>query len=694
MPTDPVCGMFVPEEGSLHSIVDGQTYYFCSKTCQERFESPETESAILKRRLAVAWALSIPIIVLTYSLSSNFSIGFLTRNVILLILALPVQLYSGFGFYRGAYHAIRGRMGNMDVLVSLGTVTAFVYSTYVTLKFSSHGQEVFFDASAFIITLILTGAYTEGLTKARANRAAGRLVSLLPQTVLLIDEGGNTTVRQTDEIRKGDRILVKAGEIIPADGTVRGGKSEVDESMLTGEQEPVLKVEGSPVTSGTLNLNGALTVEVGRIGKDSTVNQIYELIQRAVSGRAKVQKIADVFSSVFVPIVLAAATASSLFWYFYLRSIGSTIPVEISILAFVSVVVIACPCAIGLAGPITLLISSSHASRNGIVIKNPSSLDRLSKVSRVIFDKTGTLTEPVPIISDITAHGNHTRDEVLLLAYSVESYSNHPIARAICQEARKKNLAARKGEGVEELPGIGIMGRVDGREVRIKRSTKGGSSTISVMSDGEEIGTIAMSYKLRDNAPWVISKFREMGIRTAIVTGDSKSEGKRIAEMLRIDDVFSEAMPEDKSKIVIDYQEKGDYVMFVGDGINDSIALETADVGIAMGSGSDVARESGDIILLSNDLRQLVMVRILGLKTVSKIKQNIAWAVGYNSVLIPVAGGVLVPSLGFSIYTILPMLSALAMGLSSTSVVLNSLTLNGIIDRAWKGASSGLPGNP
>ncbi|MEM0135628.1 MAG: heavy metal translocating P-type ATPase [Thermoplasmatales archaeon] len=685
MPTDPVCGMYVPEEGSLTSTIDGQTYYFCSKNCMEKYSSPEKEASKLKRRLIVGWALAVPIILINYVVSSANLSGVITKNLLLFILALPVQFYSGFGFYEGAYHAIRGRMGNMDLLISMGTITAFVYSTYVTFFHASAlNSEVFFDASAFIITLILTGSFIENITKTRANASASKLLSLIPNIAHLIDDKGEAVDRKTDEIGKGDKILVRPGETIPADGIVYEGKSDVDESMLTGEQEPVLKTIGHQVSSGTINLNGVLRLTVNRTGKDSTVSQIYELIQRAISGRAKVQRIADIFSSIFVPVVITIALVSSLFWYFYLSSIGYPLSFEMSILAFVSVVVIACPCAIGLAGPITLLISSNYASRNGIIIKNTSSLDRLSKVTRAVFDKTGTLTNPEPTISNVSTAPGFNNSQVLSLAASVELSSNHPIAKAIVLEAKRLGFVIYDAQDITEIPGIGISGKVNGNVVNVTRSNRVGGSQVSVQLNGQEVGTIALDYKLRESAVWMVSKMKEMGIKTTIVTGDSDNEAKRIAGLLGIDSVHAEVSPAEKSDIIMNYQKMGDFVMFTGDGINDTVALETADVGIAMGSGTDIARESGDIILLNNDLKQIVLVKLIGEGTISKIKQNIGWAVGYNSVLIPIAAGVLVPLLGLQIYTILPMLAALAMGMSSTSVVLNSLTLRRKIDRAWE----------
>jgi Cu+-exporting ATPase len=676
--------MFVPEDTDLKSVIDGQTYYFCSKTCQQKFSSPEKEATLLKRRLTLGWALAIPVITITYLVPRGVFLGQAYKDVVLFVLTLPVQFYSGYGFYEGAYHAIKNRLGNMDLLVSTGTLTAFLFSSYVTF-FPGRipATDVYFDASAFIITLILTGNYIENLTKARANRAANRLLKLIPNISHLITEHGQEVDTPTDKLREGDTVLVRPGESIPADGVVLDGTAEVDESMLTGEQEPVLKRKGDMVTSGTSSLNGVLKIRVTRTGRNTTVSQIYELIQRAISGRAKVQRIADVFSAVFVPVVITAALASGFFWYFYLSRTGFAYPLEIAVLVFVSVIVIACPCAIGLAGPITLLISSSAASENGVIIKNPSALDRLSKVNVAVFDKTGTLTESIPTITGIFPENGWSNEGILSLAASVEKYSNHPIAKAIIQETEKAHMPIRDAQGVKETPGTGISGTIDGREVKITRTRRVGGSAVSVYVDGLKIGEITFAYTVREGAASTIEELRKLGIRTAMVTGDSRSEAERIATILGIDDIHAEVLPEEKAEIIKKYQMRGDFVMFVGDGINDTVALETADVGIAMGSGTDIARESGDIILINNDLRQIVLTRIIGTKTISKIKQNIGWAVGYNVALVPIAGGVLVPFLGLSVYTVLPILAAFAMGMSSSSVVINSLTLRRRIAKEW-----------
>ena len=678
MPTDPICGMFVPESSDLHIDREGQRFYFCSQGCMDKFVSPSVEQSRLKRKLIVAWSLAVIVILIQYLFTSMPY-----RDYVEMFLSIPVLFYSGSGFFQGAYHTLKARTGNMDLLVALGTSTAFFFSAFITIfPAIFRGAGIYFDAAVFIITLILTGGYIENLTKARANSAAARLKQIIPETVHLISGDGTILERKLEDVKQGDRILCRPGDIIPVDGHVLEGTSEVDQSLITGEQMPVVKTKGDAVTSGTANLNGTLEISVERVGSESTLNQVYHLIQSAAMGRVQVQRIADIFSSIFIPVVIAAALTSAIFWSIYLSLTGQPMVVEYAVLAFVSVVVIACPCAIGLAGPITLLISSSTSSENGILLKNTGSLERLSKATLVVFDKTGTLTLPDPQITRINVAPGYRESDFLALAAAVEQASNHPIARSIVREAEARGLTIPRAAQTVETPGVGVSGTVNGMHVEVTRSGGTGSSGVSVRVNGIDKGSIALSYELRESASSSVSTLKGMGLKVSMITGDSADEAHRIAGMIGIDDIHAECMPQDKAKIVSGYQEAGEYVIFVGDGINDSISLETADAGIAMGSGLDIARESGDIILLNNDLSNIPLSILIGRSTISKIKQNIGWAVGYNSALIPIAGGILVPVFGLSIFSLLPFLAALAMGMSSTSVVLNSMRLRKKIMRS------------
>ena len=685
MPTDPVCGMYVPETAELKTVVDGKIYYFCSRACQGKFIFPQKELRKLKIRLIVAWSFSLPILIINYFVPVIFFHGLENKYLSMLLLAIPVQFYSGLSFYQGAYHSLKNRTGNMDLLITIGTMTAFIFSAFVTFYPDRiPSSSVYFDASSFIITMILTGNYIENITKERADGSAKKLLSLIPRITHLIKEDGSIQDISTENLAKGNKILVKPGELIPADGIVFEGTSEVDESLLTGEQMPTLKSYGDPVSSGTKNINGILKIDVTKTGKNSTIDQIYEMIQGAISGRAKIQRIADVFSNVFVPVVMVAALLSGIFWYIYLSHLHYPFSLDVAILAFVSVVVIACPCAIGLAGPIALLISSNYASENGILIKNSSSLDRFSRVNRFVFDKSGTLTEPEPKIERIVSKEGFSDIDVLKYAASIEKFSNHPVARSIFKEAVRRNIEIIDAKNIKEIPGIGVEGEVDKFIISIKRKINTSFSEVEISLNDKTIGEIFLSYEIRKSTFQTVSYLKGMGIKITMVTGDSKSEAYRVANILGIDDVHYRILPDGKADIIKEYQMNGDFVAFVGDGINDAIALEVADVGIAMSSGSDIAKESGDIILVNNDLRNLILIRIISRKTIDKIKQNIGWAIGYNATLIPIAGGLLVPLFGIQIYQILPIFSAFAMGMSSSSVVINSLLLRRNIEKEKK----------
>lgn len=665
MPTDPVCGMYVPETSKLKLIKDGKEYYFCNTDCLNRFKSPEEQLKSLKKRLLIAWIFSLPVLFITYSSVDH-------RAFILLVLTIPVQFYSGLGFYRGAYESIRNRMGNMDILISLGTLTAFLFSVFVTFYPTViRNSSPYYDASAFIITLLLTGNYIENLTKKSAGDAAGKLMESIPKVAHKITEDQTIDV-EASTIAEGDYIEIRAGEVIAADGTVWEGSGDVDVSSITGEQEPVFVTKGKKVVSGTKNLNGLLRIKVDRAGKNSTINMIYDMLQAASSGRAKIQRIADIFSSYFVPVVLLSAAVSAMVWTLFILN-SHTGMWDIPVLSFVSVVVIACPCAIGLAAPIALLISSSFSYENGVILKDTGSLDRLSKVSRVIFDKTGTLTGNVPDV--IKVETSMEEGEMLAIAASLEFQSNHPVAKAVVSYASSRGILPFAATDVREVPGKGITGNVQGTKVELFRLDKSDLSGIGIWMDGKETGRMYFRYSLKNGAVSLIEGLKNRGLKISIVTGDGKDQAHFIGETLGISDIHYGIDPEGKSRIVMEYQEAGDFVLFVGDGINDSVAMEMADAGIAVSEASDIAKEAGDIILTKNDISLVTASIQLSKETLRKIRQNIYWAVGYNSALIPIAGGILVPFLGLGIYSFLPILSALAMGLSSTSVVLNSLLL-------------------
>jgi len=657
--------MFVPDNSTLKMEKNGKTYYFCSRDCMEKFMSPEDQVKRLKMRLIVAWLFSLPVLMLTYLTH------FPAKDYVLLALALPVQFYAGLGFYSGAYQALKNRMGNMDILISLGTLTAFFFSLFITFfRNAIPGSGVYFDASSFIITLIITGSFIESVTKKSAGDAASRLLEIMPKTAHMVTDSGVKDI-PADQVKAGDRISIRAGEVILADGTVDDGTGDVDPSAITGEQEPVTVKPGDHVISGMKNMNGAITVLVEKAGQDSTISRIYEMLQAASSGRAKIQRVADIFSTYFVPVVLISAAISAITWAMILR--GTGLDISIPVLAFVSVVVIACPCAIGLAAPIVMLITSSTASSKGILFKNTSVLDRLARTTMVVFDKTGTVTESVPSIARIET--NMDRGEFLSYAYAIESHSNHPVARAIARYCREHGTLESVASDVSEKPGTGIQGSVGGHTIIMERSRETTGSAVSMSVDGVSAGTIFMEYKIRPEMPGVVAKLHEMGMKVAMVSGDRRDAVESVAGSTGIDIYEGECTPEEKAAIIQGYQEKGEFVAFVGDGINDAVVMETSDAGIAVSNASDIAMDAGDLILARDDLTLVAEAMVMARLSMRKIRQNIGWAIGYNTILIPVAAGILVPAFGLGIYSFLPMLSALAMGLSSTSVVLNSLML-------------------
>ena len=663
--------MHVSNRSKLTSNIDGETYYFCSSSCKIQFTEPEREQEILRRRLIVAWILAVPILLINYLLN----ISFLEKGILMLFLAIPIQFYSGIGFYSGAKMALLERSGNMDLLVSIGSTVAFIFSIIIII-FRNYftGEPLFFDASSMIFTLILTGSYIESRTKSLATRSAESLKNLIPQTVTRLTSGKEEVIGSGD-VLIGDLLLIKPGNIIPVDGIIVSGISEVDNSIITGEQIPLQIGSGNHVNSGSINLNGVLTVRAEKIGKETTIMQIRSMIQRASMGHFKVQRMADLFSSIFIKIVFLVATASFIFWFLYLHAISSDYFITVPVLAFVSVIVIACPCAIGLAAPITLLISSSIASKNGIVIKNSSCLERLSKTDTIIFDKTGTLTSDLPSVTNYEDLYQIQNFDNRSIIYSVESKSIHPIARAIVKYIENQNDPKIEIENFMELPGVGVEAEYKGHRIQVSRTRVQSKTSVSLFVDDIECARIYLEYEVRSSAVMEIEALKKLNKNLVILSGDSELESRRIGTLLGIQNIFSNLKPDEKQDIIQKYQSEGHFVTFLGDGINDSPSLETADVGIAMGSGSDIARETGDILLLNNDLRSMELILSIGTLSIKKIRENLFWAVGYNSLLIPLAAGILVPIFNLSVFFVMPVFAALAMGLSSSSVVLNSLRM-------------------
>ena len=687
MAKDPICGMYVDEKTAEYKVtVRGTTYYFCSQTCMREFMAPEVEIKRLKISVIVGAALSVPILVLTYV---SF-LPMLVNNYVLLALDTPIQFGFGWRFYRGTYDAIRNRMGNMDSLIALGTSAAWIYSTVVTFFPSFFPfSGVYFDTAAVIITLVLTGRFLEHMSKGRASEAIRRLMDLQPRLAHVM-RGGQEIEIPVEQIQVGDLFIVRPGEKVPVDGDVIEGRSSVDQSMITGESIPVEKNPGDEVIGATINKIGMLKVRATKVGQDTTLAQIVRLVEEAQIGKAPIQKLADQVASYFVPLVVLIALGSAFLWYF----VGK-IGLQFSILAFVSVTVIACPCALGIATPAALLVGTSKGAQNGILIKGGDYLEIAHKITAIIFDKTGTLTVGKPSVTDVTPYGKYDANTVLTFAASVERGSEHPLAEAIEKEASSRSLQLLDTFEFEAIPGKGVKARVQGKEVllgnrklmtemavnlskvkkRIKELEEDGKTVMFLAVKGVLAGVIGAADTLKEHATEAIAELKQMGIEVIMLTGDNERTAKAIARRLGIEKVLAEVLPQQKEAVIEGLQNEGKVVAMVGDGINDAPALAKADVGIAIGSGTDVAKETGGIVLIKEDLRDVVTAIKLSKSTVRKIKQNLFWAFAYNAALIPVAAGALVPFLGAQVYDVLPFLAAGAMAFSSVTVVSNSLLL-------------------
>jgi P-type Cu+ transporter len=708
MAKDPVCGMFVEEKpNSIRYNKDGREYYFCSKQCLEEFTQPEKELRKLKMYVAISIALTIPLVIfsLPHMLPAQFGALFPMdfmhySNYIMLALATPLQFWIGWRFYRGLWDGIKARASNMDTLIAIGTTAAYLYSTIVTLAPGYFPFEsVYFETAAIIITLILVGRLLETRTKEKASSAVRKLLDLQPRMARVIrrEEGKEEEEEieiPVEQIRGCDVLVIRPGERIPTDGIVIEGSSSIDESAITGESIPVDKSKGDEVIGATINKNGLLKVKATKVGQDTVLSQIITLVEEARTGKAQMQRLVDQVAKYFVPAVLAIAVGVGVGWYF-IGDIGLTF----SLLAFVSVIIIACPCALGIATPAALMMGAGKGAENGILFKGGEYLEIASKVNTIVFDKTGTLTKGKPSVTDIVDFSGIGENELLRLAAIAESGSEHPLGQAVVNYAKEKGILVSNPDSFEAVSGYGLMAKyadhtilignrkliMDNNHISVTESVdtilkqleiQGKTATL-VAIDKKLAGIIALADTIKENAKEAIDILtKSMGIEVIMLTGDNERTARAVASILGISRVIAQVLPQQKEQVISKLKaEEGKVVAMVGDGINDAPALARADLGIAIGSGTDVAKETGGIILIKDDLRDVVTALDLGRKTVSKIKQNLFWAFVYNTGLIPIAAGALVPFLGVGIFGWLPMLAGLAMAMSSVTVVGNSLLL-------------------
>ncbi|WP_321334291.1 heavy metal translocating P-type ATPase [Breoghania sp.] len=668
------------EKGGYHAYPRAAS---AEKRRQEREEREAAAHREERRAFAIfllSLILSAPLVAQMIAMTAGLQ--FHLTPIVELLLATPVQIIAGMRFYRGAFKALRGGSANMDVLVALGTSAAFFYSLYhvITLGSAATGH-LYFEASAVILTLIVFGKLLEARARRSTTAAVRSLMALRPDSATRLTETG-TEVVPVSALRVGDLVLVKPGEKVPADGVIREGASEMDEALITGESLPVLRSEGDTVTAGTINGSSALSVEATALGEDTTLARIIRLVENAQTGKAPVQRLVDRVSAIFVPTVVAIAALTFAGWMVF----GGTF--EQALIAAVSVLVIACPCALGLATPTALVAGTGAAARSGILMKDIQALEVAVHVDTVVFDKTGTLTEGRPQVTDILAFDGNA-DRLLRIAASAQTASEHPLAGAMVRAAQERGLELARPMQFEAHTGRGLVAHIAGQKVMIGNAAlldefgidhftadnmrrdleNRGRTSVMVAIAGRTVGVIAMADQPREGAKEAIEQLKAMGIRTLMLTGDSPAVARTIAGGLGLDDVEAGVPPDGKAAHIEALRKAGGTVAMVGDGLNDAPALASADIGIAMGSGTDVALETAGITLMRSDPRMVSSALEVSKATVAKIRQNLFWAFVYNVVGIPLA----------AIGLLSPAIAGAAMAMSSVSVVTNAGLL-----RRWK----------
>jgi len=676
-------------------------------TAEQGREDAASLREISQIRTQFIFSLCVAAVVMLLSMTDLLDYSW--KPFLLWALATPVQFWAGLRFYKGAWGAIKHGAADMNTLIAVGTSAAYLYSVAVVLfphffAAAGIGHGLYFDTSSMIIALILMGRFLESRARGQTSEAIKKLIGLRPNTATVIREGKEVAV-PVEEVAVGDILLVRPGERVPVDGVVSQGFSAVDESMLTGESMPVEKKAGENVTGATLNLTGSFRFKAARVGKDTVLSRIIRLVDEAQGSKAPIQRLADIIAGYFVPAVIAIAVITFIIWLI----IGPQPSFVYALLNFVAVLIIACPCALGLATPTAIIVGTGKGAEHGVLIRNGEALERTQKITTVMLDKTGTLTQGRPRLTDIKTISPFTEDAALRIAAAAERNSEHPLAQAVVKSARERGLDLPDTRTFKALPGLGIDAVVEDRSVTVGNSAlmlERGIDTVAVGDiaekywnqgktvlflgiDGRIAAVLALSDTLKPEAAAAVAAIKNMGLHVAMLTGDNLRAAAYIAGQAGIDRVIADVLPENKSSEVLKLQKEGQVVAMVGDGINDAPALAQADIGIAMGTGTDVAMETGDITLMSGDLAGIVTAISLSRRCMKTIKQNLFWAFAYNVILIPVAAGVLYPFFSsgtvpaglqfiFGRYGFLnPMLAALAMAASSVTVVSNSLRLRG-----------------
>jgi len=642
--------------------------------------SAEKRRKAMRRKLMLFFfglALTIPIVVITYFLD------FSEKNLLLLVLTTPVQFIVGWHFYKGAYNSLRNRFADMNVLVALSASAAYFYSLFSTVF---NNAMVFYEASAVVITTITLGMLLEEMAVEKTGETIKKLMELQPKAAIVVRDEGEIEV-PVEEVQVGDVVIVRPGEKIPVDGVVANGHSFIDESMITGESVPVEKNVGDTVFSATVNEAGTLKFKAVKVGKETTLAQIVRLTREVQASKAPIQRLADKVVNFFVPIVIVIAAGTFVIWFFFFQN------EMLALTTLVSVLVIACPCALGIATPAAIMIGVGKGAENGVLIKDSGVLEVVKELDTVVFDKTGTLTKGKLEVTDIVTED---RQHVLRIAAVAEKRSEHPAGEAIVKKAQSEGIDVPEPDSFEALPGLGVAVKFKQKKILvgnralmrkhkvavkrleddIERLEKEGKTVLIVANDGKAAGLLAVSDTIKEHSKVAVERLEKMGLKVVMLTGDTRRTAKTIAKQLGINEVLAEVLPAEKVEQIRKLQNEGRFVAMVGDGINDAPAITQANVGVAIGGGTDIAMEAGDIVLVKDDPRDVATSIKLSRKTLQKIKQNLFWAFFYNVLTIPLAAGVLYPSLSILVR---PEIAAATMILSDITVVGNSMLL-----KRWK----------